>query len=69
MQDWEDRIDIEDLLDAMGMKDAEREYYRRKADGYAVREDCLDPLEYWIEYIEFGDEFPAVEKDFDQLDG
>ncbi len=67
VHDWKDRIDIEDLLDAMGMRDAGKEYYRRKADGYAAREDCPDPLEYWIEYIEFGDEFPDVEKDIDQL--
>ena len=64
VHDWNDRIDIEDLLDAMGMEDAGKEYYRQKADGYAAREDSPDPLEYWIEYIEFNDEFP----DADQLD-
>jgi len=61
VQDWEDRIDIEDLLDAMGMKDVGKEYYRKKVGEYGAREDCPDMLEYWIEYIEFDDEFPIVE--------
>jgi hypothetical protein len=65
VQDWQDRIDIEDLLDAVGMEDAGKEYYRRKADGYAAREDCPDHLEYWIEYIEFDDEFSDIGKGFE----
>jgi len=57
VQDWNDRIDIEDLLDAMGMEDKGKEYYRQKIDRYGAREDCPDRLEYWTEYIDFGDDY------------
>lgn len=57
VRDWDDRICVENLFEEMGFAQEGRDFFRARMETFAGLEDIPEPVGYWREYEEFGDDF------------
>lgn len=61
VSDWEDRIDIEDLFEAIGLPDEGREFFRERREVYGAK--APKRIGYWEEWVDYDAEWEQTRWD------